>query len=135
MAANDEPPGAGGGMQAWSPGCKRWAGALGAPDEWPQALRTLVGLMRRSGLPTLLAWGPELRLLYNDPFAPVLGAKHPAAFGERIQDVWADTWTAVGPAVQRALAQSSGNVTQAAKLLDISRPTLYDLIRHHNIRA
>ncbi len=38
-------------------------------------------------------------------------------------------------AVQRALAQVNGNVTQAAKLLDISRPTLYDLMRHHSIRA
>ena len=38
-------------------------------------------------------------------------------------------------AVQRALAQSGGNVTQAAKLLDISRPTLYDLMRYHDLRS
>ncbi|HZB90746.1 MAG TPA: PEP-CTERM-box response regulator transcription factor [Stellaceae bacterium] len=38
-------------------------------------------------------------------------------------------------AVQNALAQVAGNVTQAAKILDVSRPTLYDLLRHHNIRA
>lgn len=104
MAADKGPPGADGGMQGWSLGLERCAGALGAPHEWPQALRTLVGLMRRSGLPTLLAWGPELRLFYNDPFAPVLGTRHPAAFGERMQDVWADAWTAMGPIVDRALA-------------------------------
>jgi len=38
-------------------------------------------------------------------------------------------------ALERALKQVDGNVTQAAKLLDISRPTLYDLMRYHNIRA
>jgi len=38
-------------------------------------------------------------------------------------------------AVQGALADSDGNVTQAAKLLDVSRPTLYDLMRYYNIRS
>jgi len=38
-------------------------------------------------------------------------------------------------AVQGALAESDGNVTQAAKLLDVSRPTLYDLMRYYNIRT
>jgi two-component system NtrC family response regulator len=38
-------------------------------------------------------------------------------------------------ALERALLQAQGNISQAAKLLDISRPTLYDLMRYHNIRA
>jgi two-component system, NtrC family, response regulator len=38
-------------------------------------------------------------------------------------------------AVQRALAHVNGNVTQAAKLLDISRPTLYDLMRYYDLRT
>ena len=38
-------------------------------------------------------------------------------------------------AVQSALVHAEGNVTQAAKLLDISRPTLYDLLRYHNLRV
>jgi two-component system NtrC family response regulator len=36
-------------------------------------------------------------------------------------------------AVERALAQAQGNVSKAAKLLDISRPTLYDLLQHHKL--
>src|SRR5579875_2082811 len=38
-------------------------------------------------------------------------------------------------AVQQALVRANGNISQAAKLLGISRPTLYDLIHQHNIRA
>jgi two-component system, NtrC family, response regulator len=38
-------------------------------------------------------------------------------------------------AVVRALTHVGGNVSQASKLLDISRPTLYDLMRYHNIRG
>ncbi|MGH7091629.1 MAG: helix-turn-helix domain-containing protein, partial [Stellaceae bacterium] len=36
-------------------------------------------------------------------------------------------------ALKKALALADGSVTQAARLLDISRPTLYDLMRHHDI--
>ncbi|MFQ5957733.1 MAG: PEP-CTERM-box response regulator transcription factor [Alphaproteobacteria bacterium] len=37
-------------------------------------------------------------------------------------------------ALQRALAQVDGNVSRAAKLLGVSRPTLYDLMRDHNFK-
>ena len=29
----------------------------------------------------------------------------------------------------------TGSLSRAAKLLGISRPTLYDLMRHHNLKA
>ncbi len=37
-------------------------------------------------------------------------------------------------AVRRALALSGNNISQAAKLLEISRPTLHDLLKKHGIR-
>jgi two-component system NtrC family response regulator len=41
--------------------------------------------------------------------------------------------TAEKNAVRRALALSGNNISQAAKLLDISRPTLHDLLKKHEI--
>ena len=35
--------------------------------------------------------------------------------------------------LQQALVYSKSNLSQAAKLLGISRPTLYDLIRQHGL--
>jgi two-component system NtrC family response regulator len=35
--------------------------------------------------------------------------------------------------LQQALLYSKSNLSQAAKLLGISRPTLYDLIRQHGL--
>ena len=82
-----------------------WAASpLGAPEEWPPALKTAVGILLSSKFPMFLAWGPELRLLYNDAYAPILGAKHPAALGHAFEDVWAEIWDEIGPLARRALA-------------------------------
>ncbi len=38
-------------------------------------------------------------------------------------------------ALQRALSQANGNISQAAKLLGVSRPTLYDLLKQHEVKV
>ncbi|MFM9853037.1 MAG: PEP-CTERM-box response regulator transcription factor [Sphingomonadaceae bacterium] len=38
-------------------------------------------------------------------------------------------------AIRRAIARTEGNISNAAKLLGISRPTLYDLIKHHGLQV
>src|SRR3954470_12803402 len=77
---------------------------LGPPAHWPQSLKTAVGILLSSKFPMFLAWGPELRFLYNEAYADVLGGKHPAALGHAFEDIWADIWSDVGPLVDRALA-------------------------------
>ena len=37
-------------------------------------------------------------------------------------------------AINKALTFSSGNISAAAKLLGVTRPTLYDLVKKHNIQ-
>lgn len=36
-------------------------------------------------------------------------------------------------AIRRAIARTEGNISNAAKLLGISRPTLYDLMKQHDL--
>jgi signal transduction histidine kinase len=82
------------------------ANPLGALETWPQSLRTVAGIMLNSSLPMYVAWGPELRLLYNDSYRQILGAKaaHPErVLGQPFRDVWADVWHLVGPMLEATL--------------------------------
>jgi PAS domain S-box-containing protein len=66
-----------------------WASTpLGAIEEWPQHLRSVVQVMLRNALPMAVLWGEEGTLLYNDAYARFSGSKHPAILGMRITDAW-----------------------------------------------
>jgi PAS domain S-box-containing protein len=78
--------------------------AVGAPQQWPQSLRSVVNLMLGSGFPMFVAWGPQLEMLYNDGYAEILGRKHPASLGTPFRQVWYDILDDIMPFVQRALA-------------------------------
>jgi len=92
---------------------------LGAPDSWPQALRTVVGLMLNSKFPMFVAWGPDLAFLYNDSYRDILGDKHPNALGRRFHDIWSEIWDDIHPLIERALA---GEASYADRLyLEMNR--------------
>jgi PAS domain S-box-containing protein len=87
---------------------KDWsASALGYPGGWPQALKSVVGLLLNTKFPMFVAWGPELAYIYNDSYAEILGEKHPAALGQRFEDIWSEIWDDVGPIARRALLGES----------------------------
>ena len=81
--------------------------ALGAPAQWPQSLSAVVGLMLNTSFPMFVAWGPQLSFLYNDAYAEILGAKHPAALGQPFRTVWSEIWDGIFPIVQQAMAGQS----------------------------
>src|SRR5215467_11682930 len=76
---------------------------LGAPDTWPQSLRALVRIMLTSRYPMWIGWGPALTFLYNDPYARILGTKHPSALGQSAPDIWREIWAEVGLNVARVI--------------------------------
>lgn len=80
------------------------ASPLGPADRWPQSLRTTVELMLSSRHAMMLAWGPDLTLLYNDAYAPFLGLRHPDALGRPFRDVWSEIWSDIEPLVTKAMA-------------------------------
>jgi len=77
---------------------------LGAPEAWPPSLRTVVGLLLQSRFPMFVAWGKDLGFLYNDSYAEILGAKHPAALGRRFYDIWSEIWPDISPLIDAAMA-------------------------------
>ena len=80
---------AGGGNMAAHLRAHEWrASPLGAPEGWPQSLKTLVSLILAASQPMFLAWGPTRTLLYNDAYVEVLATKHPAALGRDFLEVW-----------------------------------------------
>jgi PAS domain S-box-containing protein len=99
--------GDGGEMGARLRTCDWSSSPLGSPETWPQPLKTTVGILLGSKFPMFLAWGPELRLIYNDAYAEILGAKHPHALGHAFEDIWAEIWEDVKPFVDRALSGES----------------------------
>ncbi len=100
---------AGGGQLGQLMRTRDWTGSpLGSPDTWPQSLRTIVDLLLQSQFPMFVAWGPELGFLYNDAYAEILGAKHPAALGRRFHDIWSEIWPDISPLIDAAM---SGNAT------------------------
>ncbi|MBK1660532.1 HWE histidine kinase domain-containing protein [Paracraurococcus ruber] len=96
---------AGGGMLGGMIRAHRWEDTpLGPPAGWPAALKTLVAVMLGARQPMFVAWGPERTMLYNDAYAPLCGARHPAALGAPFRCVWFDILDEVGPILERAFA-------------------------------
>jgi PAS domain S-box-containing protein len=76
--------------------------ALGSPEGWETALRTLVPIMLASNQPMFIAWGADRTLLYNDAYAEILGHKHPEALGRDILQVWHEIRPDLEPIVAAA---------------------------------
>jgi signal transduction histidine kinase/ActR/RegA family two-component response regulator len=83
----------------------RWSEtALGPSLLWPRTLRTLVPIMLASRFAMRILWGPDLILLYNDAYRPVLGPrKHPGAMGRPIESSYLELWHTVGPMFARVM--------------------------------
>jgi len=83
----------------------RWESTpLGAMSGWPQSLRSAVSICLLSRFPICLWWGPELVLLYNDAYLPILGNKQPLPMGRPGHEVWAEIWPTIGPMLNGVMA-------------------------------
>lgn len=79
-----------------------WASTpLGPLEQWPDVLKTTVALCFASSFPQAIVWGPQLTMLYNDAFIPILGDK-PYALGRPFSEVWQEVWADVSPIAKAA---------------------------------
>ncbi|KAF3902963.1 hypothetical protein ABW20_dc0102057 [Dactylellina cionopaga] len=81
-----------------------WASTgFGAIDTWPQSLRTMINLVLSSPHPAAMYWGPELSIVYNEAYIPLIGAKHPWLLGQKYQNGWPEIWEAIQPFFKQAI--------------------------------
>jgi signal transduction histidine kinase/DNA-binding response OmpR family regulator len=90
---------------------------LGAPDLWPQSLKTCVRIVLTSRQPMFVWWGESLINLYNDAYKAIVGGKHPEALGQPAAIVWREIWDQVGPRAETAIRRNEGTYDEALLLI------------------
>lgn len=68
-----------------------WTGSettLGAPADWPPHLRNALQLILLSPSAMTLLWGEQGLMFYNDAYAVIAGARHPAILGVGVFEAW-----------------------------------------------
>lgn len=82
--------------------------ALGHPEEWPQSLRTAVGILLNSKTPMILYWSDELTCFYNDAYRPSLGkeGKHPSILGMAAKEAWPEIWDTIQPLIDSVMTRA-----------------------------
>ncbi|MEV0325214.1 SpoIIE family protein phosphatase [Micromonospora echinospora] len=86
-----------------------WSGTpLGPIEQWDPAVRAVVDLVLASPVPMALTLGTEFRLLYNDGYAELVGAAHPAV-GRPAAEVFAGIWSlpGIGDLVERTFHEGT----------------------------
>ena len=78
--------------------------SVGPIERWPASLRTMVNLALGSEVPIFVLWGPELVVMYNDEYMPLMAEKHPALLGQAGSMVWREAWHIIGPKLEATFA-------------------------------
>jgi GAF domain-containing protein len=66
------------------------------------SIQTVIDLIRSAPFPMFILLGQDRRLIYNDAYVPVLGARHPAAMEKPFFEVWPEVRSVVEPVIERA---------------------------------
>ncbi|MCD0256936.1 PAS domain-containing protein [Xanthomonas melonis] len=99
----------GGGVMGATIRAHDWAATpLGAPQTWPQSLRSALSMVLNARLLGAVLWGPQLRLLYNDVYLQSLGDRHPHALGQPVAEVWGDTYAPIAEDFARVMRTGEG---------------------------
>jgi PAS domain S-box-containing protein len=70
--------------------------SIGPAGDWPASLKLMLNVILDSGFPMSVRWGPDLIMLYNDAYAPLLGDRHPRVLGRPLREVWPEIYGELG---------------------------------------
>ena len=66
-----------------------WASTpLGPIAQWPQSLKTAVGMVLLSPVPIVMLWGEDGIMIYNDGYSEFAGQRHPSLLGSKVREGW-----------------------------------------------
>jgi signal transduction histidine kinase len=95
-----------------------WAAtSLGPIEGWPQSLRIAVDICLNSRFPMFVWWGPSLVNIYNDAYIPILGQRHPAAFGKPARPFWEEIWDVLAPDVEAVMERGEATWNERVLLV------------------
>ncbi|MEO8937915.1 MAG: hypothetical protein ABI277_17155, partial [Burkholderiaceae bacterium] len=78
------------------------ASPLGPPAAWPHSLRIATRLILNARHPLFIFWGPESICLFNDAYAPMIGAeRREGAMGRPGKEVWSEIWDVISPEIEQ----------------------------------
>jgi len=90
---------------------------LGPIASWPTSLRVAVSVCLNSRFPMFVWWGPGLTKIYNDAYIPILGQRHPSAFGRPAREVWHEIWEVLGPQVEAVMQRGEATWNERVLLM------------------
>ena len=90
---------------------------LGAPELWPDSLKTAIRIMLTSRQPIWIGWGSDLIFFYNDAYRSIIGGKHPYMLGQPTSIVWHEIWDDIAPLLATAMSGEEGTYVEEQLLI------------------
>jgi PAS domain-containing protein len=101
--------------------CNWEATPLGAPQRWPEILKTTLRLVLTSNHPMFIWWGHDLIQFYNDAYRKTMGPeRHPSALGQPGRECWGEIWDIIGPQIESVMA-GGGATWHEDQLVPVTR--------------
>lgn len=96
-----------------------WASTpLGSIEDWPQSLKTTVGMMTAATHAMVLLWGEPGVLIYNDAYARFAGRRHPEVLGMGAREGWPEIADFNDGNIRRGLAGEAWSLKDLELALD-----------------
>ncbi|APA13550.1 hypothetical protein sscle_11g083200 [Sclerotinia sclerotiorum 1980 UF-70] len=73
---------------------------LGPMSGWSAQLRSMVLLCFSNPNPAVVMWGDYNAIVYNEPYAQIIGHKHPALQGQDPSVAFAEIWDSLDPLIE-----------------------------------
>ncbi|KAG8533841.1 uncharacterized protein KY384_001582 [Bacidia gigantensis] len=93
-----------------------WAATpLGPMDTWSSELRVTAMDLVATPYPLAIYWGPQLIILYNEPYIALIKDKHGKLMGRSYIDSWAEIWKFVADDFEKAFFDGQATLKDDAR--------------------